>query len=109
WSNQYGSVSTIRKNQLEFIYSEHSVEWIKGLISYKLDNQTALLLSLESNDARAIRIAKSAINAIADHKIKISKLEGKIVPDIAPSLRGWEGAASRRYFQAISAFLPKKY
>lgn len=109
WSNHYGSVATIRKNQLEFIYSEKSVQWVKELIAYKMDNQAALLLALQDEDERANRIAQSVINAIADHKSKIMKLEGNIVADIAPSLRGWEGAASRRYFQSIAAYLPEKY
>lgn len=109
WSNRYGSISTIRKNQLEFIYSSESVTWIKQQIAYKMDNQTALLLMLKNNDERANRIAKSVVNAIADHKNKIFKLKGDIVADIAPSLRGWEGAASRRYFQSISAYLPSSY
>lgn len=109
WSNRYGSVSTIRKNQLEFIYSPGSVVWIKQQVKDKMDNQTALLLALQNNDARANRIAQSVMNAIADHKAKVDKLEGRIVADIAPSLRGWEGAASRRYFQALNEYLPVKY
>lgn len=109
WSNQYGSVSTIRKKQLEFIYSSKSVEWIKKLIHYKMDNQAALLLILKNDDDRANRIAQRAINAIADHQAKILQLEGEIVNDIGPSLRGWEGAASKRYFEAISAYLPEEY
>jgi len=109
WSNQYGSVSTIRKNQLEFMYSKRSVEWVKELVAYKLDNQSALLLMMKGEDTRKNNIIATAINAIADHKKKILLLEGEIVADIAPSLRGWEGAASRRYFQAVSTLLPEKY
>lgn len=109
WSIQYGSISTIRKNQLEFIYSEKSVGWVKALIAYKMDNQIALLLSLQNDDVRAGRIAQRAINAITDHKQKISGAEGKIVADVAASLRGWEGAASRRYFEGINEYLPDKY
>lgn len=110
WSNQYGSVSTIRKRQLEFIYSDRSLGWIKDLIIYKMDNQSALLLALKDDkDTRNERIAQRAINAIADHQTKIQKLEGKMIHDVAPSLRGWEGAASKRYFEALSAYLPDKY
>lgn len=109
WSNQYGSVATIRKHQLEFIYSSKSVRWIQDLIAFKMDNQTALLLALHSEDQTANRIARSSINAIDDHKNKVMQLEGVVVADIAPSLRGWEGAASRRYFQALVAYLPEKY
>ncbi|HRP56369.1 CRISPR-associated endonuclease Cas1 [Agriterribacter sp.] len=109
WSNRYGSVSTIRKNQLEFIYSSRSVEWIKQQVKDKMDNQVALLLTLQNTDDRANRIAQSVINAISDHKAKVTKLEGMIVADIAASLRGWEGAATRRYFQALNEYLPVKY
>ena len=38
WSPKYGSVSTIRKNQLEFCSSHKGLEWIKGIIGRKLDN-----------------------------------------------------------------------
>jgi CRISPR-associated protein Cas1 len=31
WSVQYGSISTIRKNQVEFIFSPRSVHWVKEL------------------------------------------------------------------------------
>lgn len=40
---------------------------------------------------------------------KVAKVEGEIVADAAPALRGWEGAGSRRYFQAISVCLPALY
>lgn len=107
WSVKYGSISTIRKAQLEFLYSPASVEWVKELAVAKLNNQVALLLafqdSLSSEEAGVVR---KAINAIEDHKRKIRSLEAELVSDIAPTLRGWEGAASRRYFEALNAFLP---
>lgn len=109
WSNQYGSISTIRKKQLEFIYSKKSLEWVKELIIYKMDNQSALLLTLKNGDERANRIAQRAINAIADHRKKIQSLDGEVITDIAPSLRGWEGAATRRYFEAVSVYLPEEF
>ena len=109
WSNQYGSISTIRKNQLEFIYSRKSVDWIKELISYKMDNHIAMLLLVQSEDKINRQLVKNAINAISDYKTKTLKLEGNIVADIAPSLRGWEGASSKRYFQVLSEHLPQKY
>ncbi len=109
WSVQYGSISTIRKNQLEFIFSKKSVQWIKELLQYKMDTQQAVLLALETEDEKAQRIIQRAVNALEDHKQKIAKAEGDVISDIAPSLRGWEGAATRRYFQAVSAILPQEY
>lgn len=109
WSVQYGSISTIRKNQVEFIFSPRSVVWVKELLRYKMDTQQALLLTLETEGEAAGRIIQRAINALEDHKGKINQSEGEVISDVAPSLRGWEGAASRRYFQAISAVLPDAY
>jgi CRISPR-associated protein Cas1 len=109
WSNRYGSVATIRKNQLAFSFSGGAVGWIKELLAHKLNSQSALLLSLAGQDERQERIIRRAINAMADHRAKILLAEGEIVSDIAPSLRGWEGAAGRRYFQAIAEFMPESY
>jgi CRISPR-associated protein Cas1 len=109
WSVQYGSISTIRKNQVEFIFSPRSVQWVKDLLRYKMDTQQALLLTLETEDEAAQRIVQRAINALEDHKRKIERAEGEVISEVAPSLRGWEGAASRRYFQAMSAVLPGNY
>ena len=109
WSVQYGSISTIRKNQIEFIFTQAAVEWVKSILQYKMDTQIALLLALETDDDRAARIIQRAINALEDHKQKIAKTEGEVISDVAPSLRGWEGAGSRRYFEAIFTVLPATY
>lgn len=109
WSVRYGSISTIRKHQLEFIYSSRALQWTKELIQYKMDMQIALLLTLEPIHSDAKQQIQRAINALEDHRRKVDKIEGEIVADAAPALRGWEGAASRRYFQAIAICLPAYY
>ena len=67
WSNRYGSVATIRKNQLAFTFSPAAVGWVRGLLAHKLNGQTALLLSLDVAGERDQRIIRRALNAIADH------------------------------------------
>lgn len=109
WSHKYGSVSTIRKGQLEFTFSKDAVKWICKTITEKLENQQALLLSLNTTDEVAEKMVKKAVHHIEDYRSKIMAIEGEVIPDIAPSLRGWEGAASRAYFECINYFLPEKY
>jgi CRISPR-associated protein Cas1 len=110
WSVKYGSISSIRKNQLEFIFQPRSVQWVKELIRDKIENQMALMLTLAPDkDDRINRIVRSAINGMEDHKNKIMKAEGAVISEIAPSLRGWEGAASRKYFEVLNEMLPQKY
>lgn len=109
WSNQYGSVSTIRRKQLDFTFSAAAVEWIKNIVLEKMDNQTALLMSFETEHPVITRKIKTTINRIDDYKAKVKKLTGTVVSDIAPALRGWEGAATRNYFLAINMVIPEAY
>jgi CRISPR-associated protein Cas1 len=107
WSVQYGSISDIRKKQVEFLYGPRCIPWVKNLIAEKINNQVALLLLFKdrcvTEDQRRI---EAAINSMEDHRTKIDKAEGEVISDVAPSIRGWEGAASRRYFETLNLLLP---
>lgn len=105
WSPRYGSISTIRKGQVNFAYSKDAVEWIKGVIDRKMENQQALMLLFCKRDGVDTDVDKS-IGRIEDYRAKVRQLRGDIVNDIAPSLRGWEGRAASIYFSTINAFLP---
>lgn len=109
WSPRYGSVSTIRKGQLAFSFSKDSVAWIKRIIMSKIENQQALLLMLTTKEESLHAQIEKAIARLEDYRTKISLLEGEIVSDIAPTLRGWEGVASKIYFDAINLYLPECY
>jgi CRISP-associated protein Cas1 len=109
WSVKYGSVSTIRRKQLDFTFSKAAIVWIKEIIQQKLDNQIALLLSLEAEEQVKERKIENAINKIQDYKRKIEQCQGEVISDVAASLRGWEGAASRFYFETIALFVPDQY
>ncbi|MGM0944686.1 MAG: CRISPR-associated endonuclease Cas1 [Bacteroidota bacterium] len=112
WSVQYGSISNIRKAQVNFLYSKSALPWVKELIYQKLDSQVALLLTLhpEQQDQQQLyNFFKSSINSIEDYKKKVQDVEGEYISDVAPTIRGWEGAAGRRYFQSISKLMPESY
>lgn len=112
WSVKYGSVSNIRKAQINFLYSPTSIMWIKELVITKIDRQAALLLGLQptaTEDLKLHNLIRFAVNSLEDYKRKINQAEGESISDVAPSIRGWEGAASRKYFQCLSAFLPDNY
>ena len=109
WSPRYGSISTIRKGQLNFTSSHAALEWIKEVIMQKMENQQALMLLLQPRDTGLERERKRNIDRIEDYRIKVSKLEGEMVSDVAPTLRGWEGQASRIYFATIVKYLPEEF
>ena len=94
WSPRYGSISTIRKGQLNFTFTHEALEWIKGVIMQKMENQQALTKN---------------IGRIEDYRTKVGCLDGEVVNDVAPTLRGWEGQASKIYFATINQFLPEEF
>ncbi len=106
WSGKFGSVSTIRRQQLDFTRSAQAVDWIKELILKKTDNQTALLLSFTNPENE--KDMQKAIAKMTGYSKKIADAKAVLVNDIAPSLRGWEGAVSKVYFEQISKLLPEK-
>lgn len=109
WSPKYGSISTIRKGQLNFTFSHDAVDWIKGIISKKLENQQAMMLLLRTEDAAVHKTVERNRQRLEDYKAKINRLDGFIVNDIAPKLRGWEGQASKIYFDSLNMFLPEEF
>lgn len=109
WSPKYGSISTIRKGQINFVYSNDAVAWIKGIVAKKIENQQAVVLMFKHEDDVSKRIAEKCIVRLEDYRKKVSCLSGEIVSEIAAQLRGWEGQASRIYFQTLNEFIPEKY
>ena len=109
WSPRYGSISTIRKGQLNFASSFAAVEWIKEVIMQKMENQQALMLLLQPREPALEHEQKRNIDRIEDYRSKVSKLDGDSVRDVAPTLRGWEGQASRIYFSTITHYLPERF
>lgn len=104
WSGKYGSISTIRRKQIDFTVSPAAVDWIKELIVKKIDNQSALLLSFAKPENE--KKIDTVVAKIDVYKNKINEAKALLVNDIAPSLRGWEGAASKAYFTQIADMLP---
>lgn len=108
WSPKYGSISTIRKGQMNFTFTHDALTWIKEVIIKKIENQQALLMMLETEGDEGKREVNKAISRLEDYRCKIRSLDGEIVSDVAPSLRGWEGQASKVYFDALNMFLPEE-
>lgn len=109
WSAKFGSVSTIRKGQINFCFSEEAVKWIKQVIMDKIDNQQALILTFSATTASQNALMKKTLQKLEDYKNKIRGLDGSVVPDVAAQLRGWEGQSSKVYFECLNSFIPEAY
>lgn len=111
WSPQYGSISTIRKGQLAFSMCSDALTWIKEVLMHKISNQQALLLMLpESTDTYVCNRQQQAIDKLEAFRSKIEQIEEpQLVGDVASTLRGLEGMASKLYFETINLFMPEEY
>lgn len=109
WDSRFGSISTIRKNQLEFCKSSYALDFIKCVLSQKLQNQSAILLSIAAMHDEEKKLISITIKEIAKYDTKIKNITALSINDVAAKLRGYEGRASKVYWQCISRFLPKQY
>lgn len=109
WSNRFGSIATIRKQQLAFSQSGESAPWVRELLAEKIQGQIALLLLLiridKSNEAEIM----TAVNRIEGYRSRILGLGGATLGEITGELRALEANASRAYWRSISAALPQQY
>lgn len=109
WSHKFGSISTIRKNQVGFTGAEEAVTWIKHMIQQKIENQQILIITLQKYDATNAIEIENAYQKLDQFIKKINKLPNTTVAAIAARLRGIEGSASRLYFSIINQNLPNMY
>lgn len=109
WSHKFGSISKIRKNQIQFSQSEEGAKWIINTILTKIKNQKAILLTLGFPDDSTKNIIDESIDKLDNILEKIQKLSANNIGEIANKLRGYEGNASREYFSCMSFHLPPEY
>jgi CRISP-associated protein Cas1 len=109
WSPKYGSISSIRKGQLNFTFTKDAAIWIRNVICKKIENQQALMLMLKSDMPEDSKLVDKNLGRLEDYRKKVSLLDGEIVNDIAATLRGWEGQASKIYFNTLNRFIPEQF
>ena len=109
WSPKYGSISTIRKGQLNFTFTKDALSWIKEILQEKIANQQALLLMMQTTEEEKSKKRDKSISRLDDYITKLKSLDGDIVSDVSSQLRGWEGLSSKIYFETLNMFIPEEY
>lgn len=108
WNHRFGSISTIRKNQLAFSRSPAALPWITGLLDRKVEGQILLLQAIAPDRDYAKAIAE-AIRKMEETRIQLTLVKGVSVHETGPRLRALEGYASRLYFETVNHCLPDQY
>lgn len=109
WSNRFGSVSSIRKAQLQFASDIKGTELVISILNDKMLAQQAMVLCLSKPDRSTDGEIKRAYDRIEKYRSKLENFLNYLPADAGPSLRGFEGNASRIYWETISLHLPEQY
>ncbi len=107
WHSKFGSTTFIRRRQLELISEDFGLELVKGWILQKLSNQIQYLNRVKYSKANRESI-EDIINQLKTHKKHLSQVSGKISTN-QKKIMGYEGIASRAYFEGLNLILPQKF
>ena len=109
WHSKMGSISTIRKKQLDLDSNKMGTTLVKEFLCQKMNNQVDFLNSLAMNrrDDRKNDI-KETISKIKELVKKVENIDDNI-NNVRNSLQGYEGTASRLYFSKLSELMPEKF
>ncbi|MEM1323961.1 MAG: CRISPR-associated endonuclease Cas1 [Bacteroidota bacterium] len=108
WHSKLGSTTLIRKRQLQASLDERGLKYIKDWLSWKLKNQSDLVLWLRRHRKQHHTYLEEKIARITELQQSIEGLQAEVVDQVAEHIRGLEGTAGRLYFETLSYVLPKE-
>ncbi|MCS3901784.1 CRISPR-associated endonuclease Cas1 [Methanococcus voltae] len=107
WHSKFGSISTIRKKQLELENTYLGFELVKDWISTKMNNQKKLLKKFSNDEF----INNNAISKMNNYIQKINEMEYnyKNIKEERDKIQNLEANVSRMYFKTLSELLHEEY
>lgn len=109
FGNKFGSISTIRKQQLAFSQSSACVAWVVELLADKVDGQAAVVTLLSKYDRSNEHQVQATADKLEDLRLRILETPLLTMEESAPGLRSLEAQASKAYWQCVSSALPPQY
>ena len=106
WSHKYGSISTIRRNQVRFFDSASAKHWAVDVVSAKLLSQVQFLGFIATRYKEHKTMLAESIERIVQFEEAVVVVSEEPFPALMERFRGYEGAASRIYFKALSEVFP---
>ena len=113
WSGKFGSIATIRRNQIHFADNQQGWLWMAMTLAQKIDNQQFMLRQLYDRDpplfdknaqTRFWRTC-ATLDGLAKN-FKRYEFQNNDFKRIAMDYRAYEATASRHYFRFIASIIP---
>lgn len=109
WSQRFGSITTIRRNQLEWSVHRDASPYITEILERKTANQRSLLYSLYGRGHAADSVLEKADVQMAAAQARLRPGKFGKPESHFDKWRSAEGTISRMYFQTLSAAIPREW
>ena len=110
FSNEPSGVLTIQIAQCQLIGTPQGLEFVKLWLGRKLRRKLAFLERLERyREGEKATLLQATRRKLAEYHTLIGNMLTKQTPEAAASIRGYEGTASRIYFDTLSKLLQPEY
>lgn len=109
WNNKFGSISTIRKIQIEYSKSSRVIPWAINNIKEKIENQKELLLTFFSLDEPYEQLIYKTNEELSTISSRLELCIGREEKEAIGRIRALEGQCAKKYFSCINQHLPNRY
>ncbi len=108
WHSKFGSITTIRRKQLQCNMGNMSIDTAREWVVTKLSNHLEFVKELAKNRPKHHDLVLEKATTISTNIQTLSQLTGNI-DDKRGTIIGLEGSASRVYFEILSLCIPEHY
>lgn len=108
WYPKLGSTTMIRRRQLELMSEDKGLSFVKERVTIKIMHQYLFLKRLISKRTTLTNDYSDKLQRIRQLAITIQDSVGSL-EELSGSLMGWEGGASRAYFDILAELIPEDY
>lgn len=109
WNNKFGSVSTIRKKQIDFSRSDRIIPWVVANMQEKIANQSELLLCFMSMHEPDESLISQSVTKLESYSMRLNDYLQLPLDEAAGKIRALEGQAAKAYFMCVNEHLPFQY
>ena len=108
WHSKLGSTTLIRRKQLEIANDERGLSLAKEWVITKMDNQIDFLKRLKNSRPQKEEELENYLSTLEGIRQRMDNLDGTI-DEKRGNMMGFEGAAGKAYFDALSFIMPDRF
>lgn len=109
WSHRYGSIATIRRQQVLFSQSEAAGTWWIDRLEQKALAQIRLLEPVAKQKGKRAKQLSTHLENMKLHRDQLQQFPKPSLKSNDDALRGIEGNLAQHYYKGLNLLLPKAY